>query len=57
MRYEECPHYCYEDTTPWHSDVFDHPEYTHYCLKDGEKKEIIPYFHCHNCPKRGKNNG
>lgn len=48
MNYEKCPFFSAEDTTPWHSDVFDHPDYTYYCTKSGKKKEIHP-FGCSRC--------
>lgn len=39
-----------EDITPWHSDVFDHPDYKHTCLKTN--REVIPFIHCNEkrCP-------
>lgn len=33
-----------EDITPWHGDVFDHPEYKYICTESG--REVIPYIHC-----------
>ena len=30
MEYEHCQYYTVEDTTPWHGDVFDHPEYKYF---------------------------
>ena len=45
----ECKYFSYEDTTPWHSDVFDHPDYEYYCLKNEKKKEIFSWT-CLKCP-------
>ena len=45
----ECIYFNYEDTTPWHSDVFDHPDYKYYCVRNTKKKEIFPWA-CLNCP-------
>ena len=47
MEYENCKYYIVEDTTPWHGDVFDHPEYKYFCSKDGKMKEIV--HHCCSC--------
>lgn len=46
-----CRYLIEEDTTNWHSDVFDHPTYTYYCGKDGLKKEIL-YSTCKSCELR-----
>ena len=53
----ECKYFSYEDTTPWHCDVFDHPDYKHYCLKNEKKKEIFSWT-CSKCPyyEEKKNN-
>lgn len=50
----ECIYFRYEDETPWHGDVFDHPYYKYYCLryyclKNGKKKEIFSWT-CSKCP-------
>ena len=55
MEYENCKYYTVEDTTPWHGDVFDHPEYKHFCSKDNKKKEIIPYLSCRRCINESRN--
>lgn len=42
----DCKNLKIEDVTPWHSDVFDHPDYKYTCkLID---KEIVPCIHCNN---------
>ena len=33
-----------EDVTPWHGDVFGHPDYKYTCTVSG--REVIPYIHC-----------
>ena len=43
---EKCPYYSYEYTTSWHNDVFDHPDYSDFCSKNGEKKEIVTCSRC-----------
>lgn len=51
----ECIYFDYEDTTSWHGDVFDHPDYEYYCLR--EKKKKIFSWTCSKCSyyKEGKN--
>ena len=53
----ECIYFSYEDITPWHGDVFDHPDYEYYCLVGEEKKKIFPWT-CSGCPyyEEKKNN-
>lgn len=54
--YNNCPFREKEDVTPYHGDVFDHPIYAFFCLKDGKKKEITN-IKCRNCDyinERGK---
>ena len=48
---DDCKYLKTEDVTPWHGDVYDHPDYKHTCEKCG--KEIIPFLHCNE--KRCKN--
>ena len=51
--YEQCEFFHSEDVTPWHGDVFDHPVYHDFCLKNGEKKELIyPLGQCKRCMER-----
>ena len=45
----ECIYFSYEDTTPWQSDVFDHPDYEYYCSVGEEKKKIFSWT-CFGCP-------
>lgn len=56
----ECIYFRYEDTTPWHGDVFDHPDYEYYCVRNTKKKEIFPWT-CLECPhyikERRENHG
>lgn len=40
----DCKHICTTDTTPWHGDVFDHPDYDHKCAISG--KIVHPCFRC-----------
>lgn len=48
--YEDCKNFLQEDVTPWHGDVFDHPEYKFFCTKGGNKKELIfPEGQCRRC--------
>lgn len=56
MDYENCEYYLQKDVTPWHGDVFGHPEYMCFCTKSGEEKELIyPEGQCRRCIER-KNN-
>lgn len=53
---EDCKYLKTEDVTPWHGDVFDHPDYKHTCEKIG--REIIPFIHCKRCKenhRKGEN--
>lgn len=45
----ECIYFSAEDVTPWHEDVFDHPEYKYYCTRTDKAKEIFPWT-CSKCP-------
>lgn len=38
------------DVTPWHGDVFDHPDYKYICTLSG--KEVIPFIQCRRCWRR-----
>lgn len=43
-----CAYLKIKDITPWHGDVFDHPEYEYYCtLKD--KTLSFGIIHCRKC--------
>ena len=45
-----CKYFRKEEATTYHGDVFDHPSYRSYCVKNGEKKElIIPTQQCLRC--------
>ena len=45
--YEDCSYFEAEDITPYHGDVFGHPNYAYFCTKNGIKKEIkFPYIQC-----------
>ena len=50
-RTEDCKYLSIEDNTPWHGDVFDHPDYRTTCSIDGEHKEIIEGIHCRKCKR------
>ena len=53
MDYESCEYYLKEDVTPWHRDVFDHPEYKCFCTKNGEKRELVyPEGQCKRCKEK-----
>lgn len=41
---DDCKYLKTEDITPWHNDVYNHPDYKHTCKKCG--KEVIPFLHC-----------
>ena len=45
----ECIYFRYEDTTPWQGDVFDHPDYEYYCVRNTKKKKIFSWT-CFGCP-------
>lgn len=56
--YTECEHFVQEDVTPWHGDVFNHPSYETYCIKDGQKKQLLlPERQCLRCYERRLNEG
>lgn len=40
----DCKNLRTEDITPWHGDVFDHPDYKYTCDLSGN--EVIPCFRC-----------
>ena len=40
----DCKNLNAEDVTPWHCDVFDHPDYKYICRLTG--KEVIPCIRC-----------
>ena len=42
----DCKNLRTEDVTPWHSDVFDHPDYKYTCKLSG--KEVIPCLRCNH---------
>lgn len=55
--YEHCKHFKYEDVTPWHGDVFDHPSYATFCTKTGKKRQLIyPEGQCKRCHERQQKN-
>jgi hypothetical protein len=41
-----CKNLITEDITPWHGDVFDHPNYKYTCKLNN--REVIPCLHCNN---------
>ena len=45
---EECMYFQYEYVGGFGCDVFDHPNYVGYCLKDGTKKQIHS-SKCYRC--------
>jgi hypothetical protein len=44
---KDCKYLKRVDITPYHSDVFDHPQYKEICCKSG--KRILSYIHCKRC--------
>ena len=40
----DCEHLESKDITPWHGDVFDHPDYEYTCKLSG--KSVFPPIHC-----------
>lgn len=46
----KCKYLKIEDVTPWHGDVFDHPEYK-YCCTLKNKELLFGILQCHNCTK------
>lgn len=40
----DCEYLKTKDVTPWHGDVFDHPEYIYIC--ELTKEMLIPCIHC-----------
>ena len=40
----DCKNLNVEDITPWHGDVFDHPDYEYTCKITG--KEVVPNLRC-----------
>lgn len=48
---DDCKYLKSEDITPWHGDVFDHPDYKDVCELTG--REVITCIHCNE--KRCKN--
>ena len=41
---EDCKYLKIKDTTPYHSDVYDHPDYSYTCMM--MNREVIPFIHC-----------
>ncbi len=48
---EDCKNLQIKDITPYHADVFDHPDYSYTCMVIN--REVIPFIHCNE--KRCKN--
>lgn len=47
---EDCKYLITKDVTPWHGDVFDHPDYKYFCGKEEVLKEILwPRKKCSRC--------
>ena len=44
MQMTDCEFLKVEDTTPYHGDVFDHPNYSYTCEK--KNREVIPFIYC-----------
>ena len=52
----QCKYCVVEDVTPWHGDVYDHPDHKFVCSATG--KEILPYHCCSkNCKKYEQKEG
>lgn len=41
---EDCKYLKIKDTTSYHADVYDHPDYSYICMM--VNKEVIPFIHC-----------
>lgn len=53
--YTECEYFVQEDATPWHNDIFDHPEYKYFCTKNNTRKELAyPAGQCKRCLENAK---
>lgn len=53
MDYENCEYFVTEDVTPYHNDVFDHPQYDYFCTKNGKKTPLYyPAGQCGRCLKK-----
>ena len=52
---EDCKYLKIKDITPYHSDVYDHPDYSYTCIIIN--REVIPFIHCNKdrCKKYIKN--
>ena len=46
IKMSDCKNLIIEDITPWHGDVFDHPDYKYTCKLTGE--EVIACIHCND---------
>lgn len=48
---DPCKYLKTEDITPWHGDVFDHPDYRYQCMRDpNNPREILfPQGQCRRC--------
>lgn len=44
----DCVYFKAEDVTPWHGDVFGHPDYEYFCTRK-EKRKIFSWT-CMKCP-------
>lgn len=48
--YTDCKYFESEYTGDWHSDVYDHPDYTNYCTRTGEKRKLwCAGIQCNRC--------
>lgn len=52
---EDCNNLIIEDITPWHSDIFDHPDYKYVCSITG--KEVVPCICCNEKRCKRYNSG
>jgi len=47
---KHCKHLQLQDVTPWHGDVFDHPDYKYVCNKDPQHpRELLWERSCSRC--------
>lgn len=47
---KHCKHLQVQDITPWHGDVFDHPDYKYVCNKDPQHpRELLWERSCSHC--------
>lgn len=51
----DCIYFKAEDITPWHGDVFGHPDYEYFCTRKEKERKIFSWT-CAKCPYYTKEN-